>query len=240
MVWMIVYALVVTHFTIVFTSLYLHRCLAHKHFVCHPALLHFFRFWLWLTDGVITKPWVAQHRKHHKYTDVTGDPHSPKLFGYFSVTTKCLIPNFFNAYGYFDTDWALEHYGAGTPDDWLEKNFYSKHNKLGPIIMLCIAVALFGWWGIAVWLFQLFWPPLWHTAGITGFAHWWGYQNYKGKDESRNLWPLGIVIGGEELHNNHHKDPANTKFSHRWFEFDIGWMYIKIFEKLKLLTIVNR
>lgn len=233
----VIYALVTTHITIVCTSLYLHRCLTHRYFTPTPALQHFFRFWLWLTDGVVVKPWVAQHRKHHKYTDVEGDPHSPVLYGYVNVTAKCLLPNFINTYGYFDTDWALEHYGAGTPDDWLERNFYSKYNKLGPLLMLAAAVALFGWLGIAVWLFQLFWPPLWHTAGITGFAHWFGYRDSASKDNSRNLWPWGIVIGGEELHNNHHMYPNSPNFARRWYEFDIGWMYIKLFEKLKLLKL---
>jgi fatty-acid desaturase len=119
----------------------------------------------------------------------------------------------------------------------MERNFYSQYTKLGPTLVLAIAVALFGWWGIAVWLFQMFWPPLWHTAGITGFAHWFGYKNYPGKDNSRNLWPVGIVIGGEELHNNHHRDPINPKFSHKPWEFDIGWVWIKLFQRLRLLTI---
>lgn len=234
---MVLWVLITSHITIAFVSLYLHRCLTHRHFVPHPVLAHVFRLYLWLTDGVIAKPWVAQHRKHHKYTDVWGDPHSPKLFGYVKVTAHCFIPNFVRIYQYFDTDWALEHYGAGCPDDWLERNIYARYPRVGLLIWLAITCAIWGWWGIALWTFHLFWVPMWTTAAITGFAHWFGYQNPGARDNSRNLFPIGIQIVGDELHNNHHIDPANPNFARRWFEFDLGYQYIRLLEWLGLLKL---
>jgi len=233
-----IYCFITTHITVACVSIYLHRYLTHRQFTLHPLLEHVMRFWLWFSDGVISKPWVAQHRKHHKYTDVQGDPHSPKLYGYVNVTIQCFVPNFVRLYQYFDTDWALEHYGKGTPDDWLEKNVYAKYPRLGLILFLLVDILIFGWIiGSLVWLFHLFFVPFLTTAAITGFAHWFGYKHPDSTDNSRNLFPVGIMICGDESHNNHHRDPYNPNFAHRWFEFDLGFLYIKIFEKLKLLKL---
>ena len=233
----VVFALVTTHISSACMSLYLHRCLSHRHFVPSKGLEHFFRVWLWLTDGVRSKPWVAQHRVHHMFTDKEGDPHSPVLFGFWTVTYWCLIPNFIRPYQYRESDWELNHYGKGTPDDWLEHNVYAKYQRLGVLIMLAIDLLLFGWLGLAVWVFQLFWVPFWSNAAVTGGSHWLGYRRYNTKDNSRNLWPIGIMSGGEELHHNHHAYPNNPNLRHKWYEFDIGWIYIKLFEKLGLLTL---
>jgi len=233
-----VYAFLTTHLTITFVSLYLHRYLTHRHFVLNPVFAHVIRLYLWLTDGVVAKPWVAQHRKHHRYTDVQGDPHSPKIMGYWRVTAHCFIPNFIRIYQYFDTDWALEHYGAGVPNDWIERNVYAKYPRLGLILFLLIDILLWGLIpGILVWLFHLFFVPFLTTASITGFAHWFGYKHPDAKDNSRNLFPVGILICGDELHNNHHREPNNPNFAHRPFEFDLGYLYIKIFEKLNLIKL---
>lgn len=233
-----IYSFITTHITIVCVSLYLHRYLTHRQFTLHPILEHAMRFWLWFADGVVSKPWVAQHRKHHKYTDVHGDPHSPVLAGNWQVTLQCMVPNFIRLYQYFDTDWALEHYGRGTPDDWLEKNIYGKLPRLGLILFLIVDILIFGFWvGLAVWVFHLFYVPFFSTACISGFAHWFGYKHKDSPDNSRNLFPIGIIISGDELHNNHHKNPSNPNFAHRWFEFDIGYMYLKIFEKIGLLKL---
>ena len=235
----IVYTLITTHIGILVTTIYLHRCLAHRQYTPHPALQHVFRFLLWVTDGVVAKPWVAQHRKHHKYTDVQGDPHSPVLRGFWNVTSKCLVPNFFVKYKYFDTDWALEHYSKGVPDDWIEKHLYS-HTRLGLSLLLFLNIALFGWAGIISWLFHMFFVSLFINATITGFAHTFGYRNYSTTDNSKNLFPIGLLSCGEEMHNNHHKDPANPNFAHRWFEFDLGWCYITLLKYLGMARIKNR
>ena len=197
---------------------------------------HIFRFLYWITEGVYTKPFVAQHRKHHKYSDQQGDPHSPVLVGFWKVLGYCLIPNFFSEYKYFDTDWALDHYGAGTPNDWMERNIY-RHTKVGLLILLTIDVALFGWWGIASWLVHMFFVSLFVNAMITGFGHGVGYKNYDTNDASRNVIPWGILGCGEELHNNHHKDSSSPSFAHRWFEFDLGWVYIRFFKILGLVKL---
>ena len=234
---LVIFFFVTTHITIACVSLYLHRYLTHRQFTLNPVLEHAMRFWLWFCDGVISKPWVAQHRKHHKYTDVTGDPHSPKLFGYWHVTYQCLIPNFVRIYQYFDTDWALEHYGVGTPEDWLEKNVYAKYPRLGLILFLMLCISIFGWQGAVMWVCFLFYVPFFTTASISGFAHWFGYRHPDSKDNSRNLFPIGILIVGDELHNNHHRDPTNPNFAHRWFEFDLGYFYVRVFQKLGLLKL---
>lgn len=232
----VLYTILIAHIGILTTSIYLHRYLIHRQFVLHPALQQVFRLLLWLTEGVVSKPFVAQHRKHHKYTDCEGDPHSPVLAGYWRVTGYCLVPNFFVKFRYFDTDWALEHYGAGTPDDWLERHVYS-HSRLGPLILLAVDIALFGWLGIVSWLVSMFATSLFVNATITGFGHWFGYRNHPTNDHSTNVIPWGILGCGEEMHNNHHKDPANPNFAHRWFEFDLGWAYIRFFKILGLVKL---
>lgn len=232
----IIYTLAVTHITIICVTLFLHRGQAHRGIKFHPILEHFMRFWLWLTTGMITKQWVAVHRKHHQSTDQIGDPHSPHVFGIGRVLFGGAL-----LYGYAARDKALiDQYGSGTPDDWIEQNVYTPHNYKGIMLMLLINLCLFGWIGFVVWGIQMLWIPF-HAAGvINGIGHWCGYRNGETKDQSRNIIPWGIWIGGEELHNNHHLDPANIKLSRRWFEFDIGWMYIKLFEFLNLASMTRR
>jgi stearoyl-CoA desaturase (delta-9 desaturase) len=191
------------------------------------------RFWLWLTTGMVTKQWVAIHRKHHRFIDTDGDPHSPKLFGIKNIVFR-------GVYYYYqaakDARMVVE-YGAGTPNDWVERKIYTKHHFLGVFLMLTINVLLFGWMGILIWLLQIVWIPFWAAGVINGLGHWWGYSNSDNKDSSRNIFPFGIWIGGEELHNNHHADPANPRLSKKWWEIDIGWIWINIFKQLRLLKI---
>jgi stearoyl-CoA desaturase (delta-9 desaturase) len=189
------------------------------------------RFWLWLTTGMITKEWVAVHRKHHQKTDVEGDPHSPHREGIWSIL-------FSGVYYYIQTSKdrdMVQKYGVGTPDDWIEKNIYSKFPYAGVTLLLLIDLLFFSWWGIWVWSVQMIWIPFWAAGVINGIGHYYGYRNYDTKDKSTNIIPWGILIGGEELHNNHHGDPANPKLSRKWLEFDIGWMWFNIFKFLKLV-----
>lgn len=191
------------------------------------------RFWLWLTTGMLTKEWVAVHRKHHQCSDQVGDPHSPQIYGIWRVL-------FGGALLYVDAkqDKAMiKRLGVGTPNDWMEQNVYTRFPKLGFVLMLLIDFLLFGPVGVIVWGVQMLWIPFWAAGVVNGLAHWWGYRNYDTKDTARNLVPWGIIIGGEELHNNHHGDGANAKLSKRWFEFDIGWFYIKVLEKLGLAKV---
>lgn len=229
---LILFTLLLTHITIVSVTLYLHRSQAHRGVEFHPALNHFFRFWIWMTTGMTTKAWVAVHRKHHQSTDIEGDPHSPHVFGIW----KLLFGG-----------WSLYHnatkdatfvikYGVGTPKDRMEV-FYARFHKYGIYLMLVIDLLLFGGWGLLVWGVQMIWIPFWAAGFINGIGHWWGYRNGETKDHSRNVSPIGILIGGEELHNNHHLDPASPKFSRRPWEFDIGWMYICILSKLGLAKV---
>jgi stearoyl-CoA desaturase (delta-9 desaturase) len=226
----IIYTLTVTHITIICVTLYLHRGQAHKGLIFHPILEHFMRFWLWLTTGMITKQWVAIHRKHHQYSDKEGDPHSPHVFGIKNIFFRGVYYYYLSAK---DTRMTLT-YGKGTPDDWIERKIYTPHSRLGVTLMGFINLALFGPLGLVVLLFQIFWIPFWAAGVINGIGHWWGYRNGNTKEHSRNIVPWGIIIGGEELHNNHHLAPASPKLSISWWEFDIGWMYIKLFEFLHL------
>lgn len=229
----IIYTLIVTHITIVCVTLFLHRGQAHRAIEFHPVLSHFMRAWLWLTTGMVTKQWVAIHRKHHRYSDQEGDPHSPHVYGLKRVLFKGAL-----LYHAASKDKQMvDTYGVGTPDDWMEQNVYSKHSRLGIGIMLAVDVLLFGWIGFIIWGVQMIWIPWWAAGVVNGLAHWWGYRNGETRDSSRNISPWGIVIGGEELHNNHHLDPADPKLSRRWFEFDAGWMWIKLFSALGLLNI---
>mgnify|MGYP003333558083 FL=1 len=191
------------------------------------------RFWLWLTTGMVTKEWVAVHRKHHRYTEVMGDPHSPHVYGIWNVL-------FFGALLYDNASkdsQMIETYGVGTPDDWIEKNLYTKYSNLGIVILLVILTGLFGPYGILMWLIQMIWIPFWAAGVINGIGHWFGYRNTDTNDKSSNILPIGLIIGGEELHNNHHHNPGSPKLSEKWFEFDIGWFWIKVFEQLNLLQI---
>ena len=229
----LIYTLVVTHITIICVTVYLHRGQAHKGIVFNPILEHFMRFWLWLTTGMVTKQWVAIHRKHHRYSDIEGDPHSPHVFGIFKVLTQGAL-----LYHEASKDKDMvDTYGVGTPSDWLEFHVYTPHSRLGISILFLFNIALFGWVGALIWGIQMLWIPFWAAGVINGIGHWTGYRNGTTKDHSRNISPIGIIIGGEELHNNHHLEPANPKLSRRWFEFDIGWMWAKIFERFGLVKL---
>ena len=227
--------LVMTHITIVCVTLYLHRGQAHRGIEFHPILEHFMRAWLWLTTGMVTKQWVAIHRKHHRFSDVEGDPHSPHVYGIRRV--------FFKGAGLYHEaskdKVMVDTYGAGTPADWMELHVYQPYSRLGIGILFVLDVLVFGWWGMLIWGVQMIWIPFWAAGVINGVGHWIGYRNGKTKDHSRNIVPWGIVVGGEELHNNHHLDPASTKLSKNWFEFDIGWMWLTIFRYLKLAKLTR-
>lgn len=229
----ILYTLTMTHITIICVTLFLHRAQAHRGIIFHPILSHFMRCWLWLTTGMVTKQWVAIHRKHHQKSDEPGDPHSPHVYGIWRVLFK-------GAWLYHDAskDKAMiDQFGVGTPDDWIERKVYSAHSRLGILVMLVVDLLLFGPWGLVVWGIQMIWIPFWAAGVVNGIAHWWGYRNGETKDRSRNIVPVDIIVGGELLHNNHHLDPANPKLSRRWFEFDVGWMWFKIFEIFNLAKI---
>jgi stearoyl-CoA desaturase (delta-9 desaturase) len=227
---LILITLLMTHLTIVSVTLYLHRSQSHRGVEFHPVLAHAMRFWLWLTTGMNTKQWVAIHRKHHQVTDVEGDPHSPHVFGIKTVmTTGWYLYNKASK----DADFVMQ-YGKGTPKDWIERKLYTPYTRLGIVLMLAIDLLFFGPWGLLVWGVQMVWIPFWAAGMINGMGHWWGYRNGETKDHSRNISPIGIIVGGEELHNNHHLAPASPKFSQKWWEFDIGWMYIKGLEFLGL------
>jgi stearoyl-CoA desaturase (delta-9 desaturase) len=231
----LIYTLIVTHITIVCVTVFLHRGQAHRGLEFNPILSHFMRFWLWLTTGMVTKEWVAVHRKHHRFCEQEGDPHSPFIFGIRKVffTGACL-------YNTAAKDKEMvQQYGVGTPDDWVERNIYSKYPWLGILIMMWINCLLFRGLGIFIWIVQMVWIPLWAAGFINGIGHWWGYRNGQTSDNSRNIVPFGIIVGGEELHNNHHLSPASPKLSSKWYEFDIGWMYIRIFSMFRLLTVRN-
>jgi len=227
---LILITLLMTHLTIVSVTLYLHRSQAHKGVEFHPVLAHAMRFWLWLTTGMTTKQWVAIHRKHHRFSDIEGDPHTPHVYGIWRVLLKGAV--LYHSAG--KDNLMVEQYGVGTPNDWIERVIYTPYSRLGLFLMLAIDLALFGAWGLLVWGIQMIWIPFWAAGVINGLAHWWGYRNGKTKDYSRNISPIGIIIGGEELHNNHHLAPASPKFSLKSWEFDIGWMYIKGLEFLGL------
>ena len=230
---LIIYTLIVTHITIISVTVFLHRGQAHRGIEFHPILEHFFRCWLWLTTGMVTKQWVAIHRKHHVFSDRYDDPHSPVFYGIWRVLFQGAVL-YHNESKNVST---IEKYGRGTPDDWVEQHVYTPHSRLGILLMLVIDCLFFGPWGLIVWGIQMIWIPFWAAGVINGIAHKWGYRNGKTTDQSRNISPWGIVIGGEELHNNHHIEPSNPKLSRRWFEFDIGWMYIRLFQTLKLLKL---
>lgn len=229
----ILITLVLTHITIACVTLYLHRSQAHRSVTFNPAIEHFMRAWLWFTTGMVTKQWVAIHRKHHRFSDQEGDPHSPHVYGIWRV--------FFKGAGLYhsaskDAE-MITQYGVGTPDDWVERNIYTPHSRLGILLMLIIDLLFFGPWGFIVWGVQMLWIPFWAAGVINGVGHWIGYKNGKTKDYSGNISPWGIVVGGEELHNNHHLAPASPKLSRKWWEFDIGWAYIRILQTLGLAKV---
>jgi stearoyl-CoA desaturase (delta-9 desaturase) len=227
--------LIMTHITIVCVTLYLHRGQAHKGIIFHPILSHFMRFWLWLTTGMITKQWVAIHRKHHKDTDRAEDPHSPLVYGIKTVLFKGAW-----LYNRASKDTAMvDSFGVGTPNDWIERHLYTPYHKLGILLMLVIDLVLFGPWGLLVWGIQMIWIPFWAAGVINGIGHWWGYRNHQTKDNSRNIVPWGIIVGGEELHNNHHRNPASPKLSSKIWEIDIGYIWLGLFRFLRLAKLVR-
>lgn len=226
--------LVLTHITIAAVTIFLHRCQAHRSLELHPVVSHFFRFWLWLTTGMVTKEWAAVHRKHHAKAETADDPHSPQIHGLPSVLWGGVV-HYVRAKNAPGT---IAKYGYGTPDDWLEHHIYSTRPKTGVTIMAFIMVGFFGLVpGMLLWGLQMLWIPFWAAGVVNGVGHYWGYRNFHPQDESRNIVPLGIIIGGEELHNNHHAFPTSARLSNRWYEFDLGWLYIRLMEKVKLARV---
>ncbi len=222
-----------THVTIVAVTVYLHRCQAHRALDLHPVLAHFFRFWLWLTTGMVTREWVAVHRRHHARCETAEDPHSPQVLGLQKVLWE-------GAELYRDAverSDLIERYAHGTPNDWIDRRLYQAHSVLGVSLLLIIEFVLFGIPGVAVWAIQMFWIPFFAAGVINGIGHFWGYRNFQSPDAATNISPWGILIGGEELHNNHHAFPSSAKLSSRWWEFDIGWMYIRLFSVLGLARV---
>lgn len=232
--WQIVLVtLALTHVTIAGVTIFLHRCQAHRALDLHPIASHFFRFWLWLTTGMVTREWAAVHRKHHAKCEREGDPHSPAVFGLRTVLlqgAELYRKESANAE-------TIAKYGHGTPDDWLERHVYGRHSVIGVSLMLIIDLLLFGIAGLAVWGVQMLWIPVTAAGIINGLGHARGYRNFDISDASTNLVPWGILIGGEELHNNHHAYATSAKLSSRWFEFDIGWLYIRILSALGLANV---
>jgi stearoyl-CoA desaturase (Delta-9 desaturase) len=226
-------ALLLTHVTIVAVTVFLHRAQAHRALDLHPAVSHFFRLWLWLTTGMVTQEWVAVHRKHHARCETQDDPHSPQRLGLRRVLWQ-------GAELYRDAaqDPGLcSRFGHGTPDDWLERHLYTGRRNWGMGLMLILDLLLFGVWGLTVWAVQMVWIPFWAAGVINGIGHYWGYRNYSSPDAATNILPWGILIGGEELHNNHHAFPSSAKLSSKWWEFDLGWLYIRLLGLLRLARV---
>lgn len=230
----VVATLVMTHLTIASVTIFLHRHQAHRALDLHPLIAHLFRLWLWLTTGMVTREWAAVHRKHHARCETREDPHSPQIYGIHRVlwlgvllyVREALNPE------------TLERYGRGTPDDWIERHLYTPWHKLGIVIMLVIDVLAFGVVaGPTIWVVQIAWIPFWAAGVINGLGHYWGYRNFNSPDASTNLCPWGILIGGEELHNNHHSFAASARLSNRWYEFDIGWLYIRLLAAVGLARV---
>jgi stearoyl-CoA desaturase (delta-9 desaturase) len=224
---------VLTHITIASVTIFLHRHQAHKGLTLHPAVSHFFRLWLWLTTGMVTREWVAVHRKHHARCETTDDPHSPQVYGIWRVL--------FAGVGLYRTEAmksdTLEVYGRGTPDDWLERHVYGRHRFTGLGITLLADLLLFGWVGLVIFAVQMVWIPFWAAGVINGVGHYWGYRNFETQDTSKNIVPIGILIGGEEFHNNHHAYGSSAKFANKWWELDLGWLYIRALELVGLASV---
>jgi len=229
----VLYTLITTHVTIAAVTIFLHRCQAHRALDLHPIASHFFRFWLWLTTGMVTREWAAVHRKHHARVETDDDPHSPRRWGLRKVL--------FEGAELYRREAAnaetLQRFGQGTPDDWIERKLYSRRPELGVALLLVADLALFGLAGLAVWGVQMLWIPFWAAGVVNGLGHAKGYRNFDCRDASTNLVPWGVLIGGEELHNNHHTYPSSARLSVRWFEFDIGWAYIRILSLLRLARV---
>jgi len=223
----------VTHVTIVGVTVYLHRCQAHRALDLHPVASHFFRFWLWMTTGMLTGQWAAIHRKHHAKCETEEDPHSPQTRGILKVLLEGA--ELYRAEA--KNEETLRRFSHGTPNDWMERNVYTKYPILGISLMMVLDIALFGIVGLSVWAVQMIWIPFWAAGVVNGLGHFWGYRNFNSSDASTNLFPLGILIGGEELHNNHHTFATSAKLSNKWYEFDIGWMYIRMMSAVGLAKV---
>ena len=232
--WQVLLAtLAMTHVTIAAVTIFLHRAQAHRALALHALPSHFFRFWLWLTTGMVTKEWVAIHRKHHAKCETEEDPHSPQTRG----IRKVLLEGSELYRSEAKVKETLDKYGHNTPDDWIERHLYTRYSWEGVGVMLIIDLLLFGAIGAAVWAVQMLWIPITAAGIINGIGHWWGYRNFEAPDASRNIVPWGIVIGGEELHNNHHTYPTSAKLSVKSYEFDLGWAYIRGLELLGLAKV---
>ena len=229
----VVYVIVLGHATNVCVTLYLHRSMSHQGVFFRPVVAHAMRLWLWLTTGINTLEWVAVHRKHHAFSDQPGDPHSPVVFG----LRKVLLEGAELYATEAEKAETLEKYGRGCPDDWLERNVYGPHDRIGISTLFVINFVLFGFAGIAIWAVQMAWIPFFAAGVINGIGHYWGYRNFQPEDASTNVVPWGILIGGEELHNNHHAYATSAKFSSRWYEFDIGWLYIRLMQAVGLAEV---
>ena len=229
----VVIALALTHVTIASVTIFLHRHQAHHALDLNPVVSHFFRFWLWLTTGIVTREWVAIHRKHHACCETADDPHSPRFKGIMTVL--------FGGYGLYRREAGNQEtilkFGQGTPDDWLERHLYARRPSLGIVSMGLIEVALFGLPGLAIFAVQMLWIPFWAAGVINGLGHYLGYRNFETPDASKNIVPWGILIGGEELHNNHHAYMASARMSNKWWEVDIGWAYIRLLVACKLAKV---
>jgi stearoyl-CoA desaturase (delta-9 desaturase) len=230
---MVAYTLVVTHITIAGVTIYLHRHQAHRALDLHPIPSHFFRFWLWLTTGQVTKEWAAVHRKHHAKCETVDDPHSPVTRG----IKKVLLEGAELYRAETKNKETLDKYGHGCPDDWIERNLYTKYSWLGVSLLLPVTVMMFGVAGLTIWAVQMLWIPITAAGIINGIGHYWGYRNYECSDAATNVLPWGILIGGEELHNNHHTFATSAKLSSKWYEFDIGWGYIRAMEMVGLAKV---
>jgi stearoyl-CoA desaturase (delta-9 desaturase) len=227
-------ALALTHVTIASVTIFLHRHQAHRALELHPVASHFFRFWLWLTTGMVTREWAAVHRKHHAKCDTPEDPHSPQVFG----LSRVLWGGVFLYIRESNIAQTIARYGHGTPDDWIEHKLYSRHKILGIVLMGVLDMVLFGVVpGALILLTQIAWIPFWAAGVVNGIGHYWGYRNWAAPDSSTNISPIGILIGGEELHNNHHAFPSSAKLSSKWYEFDVGWLYIRVLQALGLATV---
>ncbi|WP_133128342.1 DesA family fatty acid desaturase [Legionella nagasakiensis] len=225
--------IILTQITIASVTIYLHRHQTHRALSLHPIISHFFRFWLWLTTGMVTAEWVAIHRKHHATTDIEGDPHSPKVLGLKKVFWQGA-----ELYREAAKDKEMiEKYSHGTPNDWIEQKLYSRHSAKGILLMFLVDLFLFGIPGITIWALQMIWIPLWAAGVVNGVGHFWGYRNFECPDAATNVFPWGFWIGGEELHNNHHTFASSAKFSVKWWEFDLGWCYIRILSFLGLAKV---
>jgi len=227
---LVLVTLILTHITIASVTIFLHRHQAHRALDLHPIASHFFRFWLWLTTGMVTREWVAIHRKHHATCETVDDPHSPQVYGIGKVLLEGA-----ELYGKEAANReTIAKYGRGTPDDWIERHLYTRHTTLGIALMLIIDLALFGVIGLTVWAVQMLWIPVFAAGVVNGIGHYLGYRSFVTRDASRNIVPWGLLIGGEELHNNHHAYSNSAKLSSRWWEFDIGWVYIRLLAMCRL------